>query len=43
MPINMTRTSTLAAVFVLLGSTAWLAGPAVAQSPATHQHSFGGA
>jgi SAM-dependent methyltransferase len=29
--------------FVLLGSTAWLAWPAAAQSPATHRHSFGGA
>jgi predicted methyltransferase len=32
------------AIFVLLlGSTGWLVGPAVAQSPHTHQHSFGGA
>jgi len=43
MPIKLIRTSSLAAVFVLLGSTAWLAQPAAAQSPATHQHSFGGA
>jgi len=43
MRIDMIRTSSLAAVFVLLGSTAWLAQPAAAQSPATHQHSFGGA
>ena len=43
MRIDMIRTSSLAAVFVLLGSTAWLAQPAAAQSPATHQHSFSGA
>jgi len=40
MRTNVLRTSTLAAVFVLLGSIAWLAGPAAAQSPHTHQHSF---
>jgi predicted methyltransferase len=39
----MNRKSSFAAAFVLLVSTAWLAGPAAAQSPATHQHGFGGA
>jgi len=39
----MIRTSLLTAVFVLLGWTGLLAGTAVAQSPSTHQHSFGGA
>jgi ubiquinone/menaquinone biosynthesis C-methylase UbiE len=39
----MLRTSALAAVLAVLGGAAWLAGPAAAQSPATHQHSFSGA
>ena len=39
----MFRASVLAAAFVVVGSTGWPAGPAAAQSPTTHQHSFSGA
>ena len=39
----MIRNSLLTATFVLLGCTGLLAGPAAAQSPHTHQHSFGDA
>ncbi|MSQ72447.1 MAG: class I SAM-dependent methyltransferase [Betaproteobacteria bacterium] len=39
----MNRLATLAAGLALLGCSAWLAAPAAAQSPATHQHSFSGA
>jgi ubiquinone/menaquinone biosynthesis C-methylase UbiE len=39
----MNRASSLAAAFFLLGGAAWLAWPAAAQSPPTHQHSFGDA
>jgi ubiquinone/menaquinone biosynthesis C-methylase UbiE len=39
----MLRRFGLAAVFVVLGSIGWPGLPAVAQSPATHQHSFSGA
>jgi SAM-dependent methyltransferase len=39
----MLKTSMLALALALLGINAWLAAPAAAQSPATHQHSFGGA
>lgn len=37
----MIRTSLLTAVFILSGWTGLPAGPAAAQSPQTHQHSFG--
>ena len=39
----MIRTRLLAATLVLFGCAGLLAGPAAAQSPHTHQHSFGGA
>jgi len=39
----MIRTTLIRAAFLLLGATGLLAGPAAAQSPHTHQHSFGGA
>lgn len=39
----MNRMSLLTAAFVLAACTGWLAGPAAAQSPDTHQHSFGDA
>ena len=39
----MLKTSMLALALALLGANAWLAAPAAAQSPATHQHSFSGA
>ena len=39
----MLRRSALAAAFVVLSGTGWPAGPATAQSPTTHQHSFSGA
>jgi cyclopropane fatty-acyl-phospholipid synthase-like methyltransferase len=41
--IQMTWTSWHAIVFAALGCAASLAGPALAQSPADHQHSFGNA
>ncbi|HEX9685417.1 MAG TPA: methyltransferase domain-containing protein, partial [Burkholderiales bacterium] len=37
------RMSSLTAALVLAACTGWLAGPAAAQSPDTHQHSFGDA
>ena len=39
----MIRTSLLRAVFILMGCTGLLAEPVVAQTPGTHQHSFGDA
>ncbi len=39
----MIRPSLLTAVFVVLGYTGFLAEPALAQAPDTHQHSFGDA
>lgn len=39
----MIRTSLITAVVLLLGGTGLLAGPSAAQSPHTHQHSFGDA
>jgi SAM-dependent methyltransferase len=39
----MNRTSTVAVVLVLLAGAGLLAGPSAAQSPQSHQHSFGGA
>ena len=39
----MTRSSLLKIALILLSCGGLLAGPAAAQSPQTHQHSFGGA
>ena len=39
----MFRTSALVVAFIALGSAGWPEGPAAAQSPTTHQHSFSGA
>ena len=39
----MTQTFSLVGALILLGYTAWVAGPAAAQSTDTHQHRFGDA
>ncbi len=41
--MKMIRTSLLTAIFVVLGYTGLVAEPTSAQSPSTHQHSFGDA